>query len=165
MNKIWSVSLFYQVFGKTSKWNYTMDYILNQHLQSFAAEQTLKSLCLKIRKNILVEGVPKISIQDIPKQQLQWGKKKNSTRFDSFQKWKVIDRSWVKYLSLIFLLPKPSIVSTFRSSKNTRGFFFSISVSNSRLFQQRDFTIFNEEEEEKREREGRYKKIPAVQQN
>ena len=60
-----------------------MDYILNQHLQSFAAEQTLKSLCLKIRKNILVEGVPKISIQDIPKQQLQWGKKKNSTRFDS----------------------------------------------------------------------------------
>lgn len=59
-----------------------MDYILNQHLQSFAAEQTLKSLCLKIRKNILVEGVPKISIQDIPKQQLQWEKKKE---FDSIR--------------------------------------------------------------------------------
>lgn len=137
-----------------------MDYILNQHLQSFAAEQTLKSLCLKIRKNILVEGVPKISIQDIPKQQLQWGKKKNSTRFDSFQKWKVIDRSWVKYLSLIFLLPKPSIVSLVE--KYAWIFFFATSVSNSRLFQQQDFTIFNEKEEEKREREGKYKKIPAV---
>lgn len=142
-----------------------MDYILNQHLQSFAAEQTLKSLCLKIRKNILVEGVPKISIQDIPKQQLQWGKKKNSTRFDSSKV--KSHRSELGQVSFLNFSSSKTIHRFHVSlvEKYAWIFFFSISVSNSRLFQQRDFTIFNEEEEEKREREGRYKKIPAVQQN
>lgn len=139
-----------------------MDYILNQHLQSFAAEQTLKSLCLKIRKNILVEGVPKISIQDIPKQQLQWGKKKNSTRFDSSKV--KSHRSELGQVSFLNFSSSKTIHRFHVSlvEKYAWIFFFATSVSNSRLFQQQDFTIFNEKEEEKREREGKYKKIPAV---